>query len=103
MDLKYSYNFKKDKKKFWKGVNEVRIGESMRVSSVRNSIWEELIRENDVWGQIERVRCPVLNGDEIGEVLGHIRRGALKKMKGGKAAVIDGIVVEMMKNWEALV
>ena len=39
------------RKNFLKGVNEVRKGESLRVSSVRNSMGEELTRENDIEGR----------------------------------------------------
>ena len=45
------------RKNIWKGVNEVRKRESLRVSSVRNSMGEELTRENDIEGTL-RVFCP---------------------------------------------
>ena len=36
--LSRAENFKGKKKNFWNGVNEVRKGENLRVSSVRNSM-----------------------------------------------------------------
>ena len=41
-------NFKENKKKNWKGVNEVRKGESLRPLSMRSSMGEEVTRENDI-------------------------------------------------------
>ena len=35
-------NFKENKKKFWKGINEIRKGKSLRLLSIRNSMGEEL-------------------------------------------------------------
>ena len=49
-------NFKSDKKKFWKGVNEVRKGEILRSSSMRNSMGEKLTRENDIEGRWRRLK-----------------------------------------------
>ena len=46
--LSIAENFKEKKKIFWKGVNEVRKGESLRLPSGGNSMDEELTRENDV-------------------------------------------------------
>ena len=37
-----------NKKKFWKGINEVRKGESLRSLSMRNSMGEELTQKNDI-------------------------------------------------------
>ena len=109
--------FKVNKKKIWKGVNEVRKGESQSPLSMRNSMGEELTRENDIEGRWKDYFVQLLKGDEMGEVGGDIRRerivenervvrevvreeimSALKKMIGGKAAGMDAIVVEMLKN-----
>ena len=49
--LSITENFKDNKKIFWKRVNEVRKGESMRLSSMRNSTGEELVRENYIEGR----------------------------------------------------
>ena len=86
-------NFKSDKKKFWKGVNEVRKGEILRLSSMRNSMGEELTRENDIEG-----RWIVDKGSVVREVVREEIMGALKNMKGGKAAGMDDTVLEMLKN-----
>ena len=83
---------------------------------MRNSMGEELTRENDIEGRWKEYFVQLLNG-EIREVEGHVRRGrigedervvkevvreeimgALKKMKDSKAAGMDGIVVKMLKN-----
>ena len=42
--LSIAENFKKNKKRFRKGENEVTKGESLRLLSVRNSIGQELLR-----------------------------------------------------------
>ena len=39
------------RKKIWKGLNEVRKGESLRPLSMRNSTGEELTQENDIEGR----------------------------------------------------
>ena len=112
-----SKNFKENKKNVWKGVNEVRKGESVRPLSIRNSMGEELTQESDIEGRWKEYFVQLLNGDEIKEVGGDKRweriteiervvrgvvreeiRGARKKMKCGKAAGVDGIVVEMLKK-----
>ena len=78
---------------------------------------EELTRENDIESRWKNYFVQLLNGDEIREVGGDIRResirenervvremvreeimDALKKMKGGKADGMDGIVVGKLKN-----
>ena len=40
--LSIAENFKENKEKIWKGVNEVRNGENLRLSFMRNSMGEEL-------------------------------------------------------------
>ena len=47
MDLSRTQNFKENKK----GVNEVRKGESLKPLSMRNSMEDELTRENDTEGR----------------------------------------------------
>ena len=78
---------------------------------------EELTRENDIEGRCKECFVRLLNGDEIREVGGDIRRERVREnerevrevvreeimvvlnvMKGGIAAVMDGIVVEMLKK-----
>ena len=46
--LSIAENFKENKKIFWRGVNEVRKGESLRSLSMKNSMGEELTQENDI-------------------------------------------------------
>ena len=46
--LSIADNFKEKKKKFWRGVNETRKGESLRPLSIRNSMGEELKQDNDI-------------------------------------------------------
>ena len=84
---------------------------------MRNSMGEELTRENDIEGRWKEYFVQLQNGDEIREVGGDIRKDrigenervvremvreeimvTLKNMKGGKAVGMDGIVVEMLKN-----
>ena len=105
-------NCKEIKTKFWKRVKEVTKGDSLRFSPVRNSMGEELTRENDVEVRWKKYFVWVLNGDKINEVGGDDRGtervvrkvvreeiiGGLKKIKEGKAAGMDIIVVEMLKN-----
>ena len=78
---------------------------------------QELIRENDIQGRLKEYFVQLLNGGEIKEVGGDVRRerigenarvvrevvreeivGALKKIKGGKAADMDDIMVDILKN-----
>ena len=78
---------------------------------------EELTRENVIEGRWKEYLVQLLNGDEIKGVGGDIKKerigenervvrgvvreeimGVLKKMKGGKEAGMDDIVVEMLKN-----
>ena len=59
--LSIADNFKENKKKFQKGVNVVRKGESVRPLSIRNSMGEELIQENDIEGRWDSV-CLHLGG-----------------------------------------
>ena len=40
--LSIAENFKENQNKFWKGINEVRKGESLKPLSMRNSMGEEL-------------------------------------------------------------
>ena len=49
--LSITDNFKDSKKKVWKGVNEVRKEESLRLSSVRNLMRKDLTQENDIEGR----------------------------------------------------
>ena len=49
--LSIAENFKENKKMFWKGINEVKRGESLRPLPIRNSMGEELTQENDVEGR----------------------------------------------------
>ena len=49
--LSIDKNFKENKKKFWKGVNEIRKGKSLRPLSIRNSMGEELTQGNDIEGR----------------------------------------------------
>ena len=77
----------------------------------------ELIRENDIEVRWREYFVQLLNGDEVSEVGVDVLRarirgdervvrkvgreetmGALKKMKGGKAAGVNAIVVKMSKN-----
>ena len=77
---------------------------------------EELTRENDIKDRWKEYFVQLLNVDEIREVGGGVKRerigenekvvrevvreeimGTLKKVKGGKAAAMDGIVVEILK------
>ena len=44
-------NFKENKTKLRKGVNEVRKGESLGLASMRNSMGETLTPENDIEGR----------------------------------------------------
>ena len=70
---------------------------------MRNLMGKELTRENDTeddrW---KEYFIQLLNGDEIREVGGDIKRerieGNERVIKGGKAAGMDGIVVEMLKS-----
>ena len=48
LTLRIVENFKENKKQFWKRVNEVRKGESLRPLSMRNLMGEELTRKNDI-------------------------------------------------------
>ena len=110
--LSIAENFKENKKKFWKGVNEVRMGESLRSLSMRNSMGEGLAQENDSEGRWKEYFVQLLSGDEITEVGRDVRRerieqkervvrevvreeimGAIKKMKGGEAVGTEGIAV----------
>ena len=70
MDLKYSRE--ENKKQFWKGANEVRKGENLRPLSMRNSMGEELTRENNIEGRWKEYFVQLLNDDEIREVRGDI-------------------------------
>ena len=72
--LSIAENFKENKKKFWKGVNGVRKRESLRLLSMRNLMEEELTQENDNEGRWKEYFVKLLNGDEIKEVGGGIRR-----------------------------
>ena len=63
-------NFKGNKKKFWNGVDEVRKGKSTRLLSVRNSMGEELTRENDFEVRWRRYFVQLLNDNKISEVGG---------------------------------
>ena len=67
-------NFKENKKKSRKRVNEVRKGESLRPLSMRNSMGEELTQENDIEGRWKEYFVQLLNGGEIREVGGDVRR-----------------------------
>ena len=115
--LSIAENFKENKKTFWKGVNDVRKGESLRALPMRNSIGEELTQENEIEGRWKDYFVQLLNGDEIRQVGGDVRRertgeneivvrqivgeeimDALKKMKSSKAAGMDSFVVKMLKN-----
>ena len=68
-------NFKENKKKIWKGVNETRKGESLRSLSIKNSMGEELAQDNDIKGRWQEYFVQILNSDEIREVGGDIRGG----------------------------
>ena len=49
------------------------VNESLRPLSVRNSMGEELTRENDIERIWKEYFVRLLNGDEIGEVGGDVR------------------------------
>ena len=66
---------KENKKNFWKGVNEVRKGGSLRPLSMRSSTGEELTQENDIEARWKEYFVQLLNSDEIREVGGDVRRG----------------------------
>ena len=76
-------NFKENKKKIWKGVNETRKGESLRSLSIKNSMGEELAQDNDIKGRWQEYFVQILNSDEIREVGGDIRGGGkgLERMR----------------------
>ena len=57
---------------------------------MRNSMEEELTRENDTEGRWRKHVVQLLNGDEISEVEGDIRRVRI----GGKESVIREVVRE---------
>ena len=86
-------NFKEDKKYIWKGVNEVRNGESLRPLSMRNSMGEELTRENDTEGRYKEYFVKLMNGNEIREVEGDIWRESIGE---NERAVRDGVREEIM-------
>ena len=52
----------------------MRKGESLKPLSMINSVGEELTRENDIEGRWKEYFVQLLNGDEIREVGGDIRR-----------------------------
>ena len=84
--LSIAENFKENKKKIWKGVNEARKEENMRLASVRNSMDEELSWENDIEVRWIKYFVQLLNGDEISEVgVRRVRIGGIKSIyKDGK-------------------
>ena len=51
MDISIAQNFKENEKNFWNRVNMVRMGESLKPSSMRNSMGEQLTLENDNEGR----------------------------------------------------
>ena len=58
-------NFKENKQNFWKGVNEIRKRESLRLSSVGNSMGEGLTRENGLEVRWREYFVQLLNGNKI--------------------------------------
>ena len=77
--LSTAENFKDNKKQFRKRVNEVRKVESLNMSSVRNSMGEELFLENGTEVRWRECFAQMLNGDEICEVGGDFRRERIGK------------------------
>ena len=54
---------------------------SLRVSSMRNSMGEELIREKEAEARGREYFVQLLNGDEINEVRRNVRRIGLEGMR----------------------
>ena len=71
---------KENKKNFWKGVSEVRKGESLRSLSMRNSMGEK----NDNEGRWKEYFVKLLNGKEIREEGGNVRRGRIGENERGE-------------------
>ena len=54
-------------------------GEGLKMLSVRNSMGEELTWENDIEVILREYFFKLLNGDEISEVGGDVRRGRIRR------------------------
>ena len=63
--LSSAENFKENKNKFWKEVNEVRKGKNLKPLYMRNSMGEELTQKNDTEGRWKEYFVQRVNGDEI--------------------------------------
>ena len=57
-------NLKENKKNFWKGVSEVRKGESLRSLSMGNSMGEELTQKTDIVGRWKEYFVKLLNSHQ---------------------------------------
>nr|XP_053629700.1 uncharacterized protein LOC128686692 isoform X1 [Cherax quadricarinatus] len=113
-----STNFVENKKKFWSEINKLRKPREQMDLSVKNRRGELLNGELEVLGRWREYFEELLNVDEDREAViscigqggitscrseeepvvsvGEVRE-AVGKMKGGKAAGIDGIKIEMLK------
>ena len=112
-------NFKDSKKMFWKEVKRVRKGESKKeecVKDVNGEVLSERKRVLGRWGEYFGNLLNVLDerkadiaavgggrmprsGRSMNEVIGRIEvRAAIKRLKAGKAAGMDGIAGECIRN-----